>query len=69
LLLRMIIFVCPNCGQEQEELVETNENGNIQESILCTHCSVSMIKGNFLSQIHREGAKYRHVSWSTWNAN
>jgi putative FmdB family regulatory protein len=61
--LRMIIFICEECGHEFEELVDT-EDGKA-DPIPCEECgNDSHITTDFSQRVHRDGNKYRHVSWS-----
>jgi len=64
--LRMIDFKCPSCGEEFEELVETNQGISDPEN--CPKCGTKapMIM-DIDKRIHRSGNRYRDVSWSTWS--
>ncbi len=63
--LRMIDFYCTNCKLEFEEIVFA-ENG-IKEKEPCPKCgkNADMIM-DIDKRVHRQGNRYRDVSWSTW---
>jgi len=64
--LRMIDYKCGECGEEWEELVETVEGRG--EPIPCNICGKKAIMiDEFDKMVHRDGNRYRDVSWSTWN--
>ena len=64
--LRMIDFECSECGFRFEECVDTQVG--IADPEKCPKCNneAPMVM-DIQTRIHREGNRYRDVSWSTWN--
>jgi putative FmdB family regulatory protein len=61
----MTWFRCKECGYEFEELVNLPD----ELTVKCEKCkSEANIDSNFIKKIHRDGAKYRNGSWSSWQA-
>ena len=62
----MIDFKCSKCEHEFEEISETTEG--LAESETCPKCGAEapMIM-NIDKRVHRQGNRYRDVSWSTWS--
>jgi len=65
----MIWHVCPECHKELEELISLDSEGTPDETPVCPNCKtvMEMVK-DFNRKVHEDGNKYRHVSWSLWNA-
>jgi putative FmdB family regulatory protein len=64
----MIDFKCNSCSHEFEECVEAKNGLAAMEK--CPKCGnrASMIM-DINKRVHRNGNRYRDVSWSTWNIN
>jgi len=61
----MILFTCPSCKAEFEECLDTADIEALEQK--CPECGTpSRETEDFTKKIHRPGARYRDVSWSTW---
>jgi putative FmdB family regulatory protein len=63
--LRMIDFKCDSCGHIFEELADATDG--IAEPEECPKCGkeATMIM-DISTRIHRQGNRYRDVSWIIW---
>jgi Zn finger protein HypA/HybF involved in hydrogenase expression len=64
--LRMKWFECPKCDRQYEDIVELEDKVS-SECPVCGQKDVPILE-DYLKQIHRDGNKYKHVSWSLWQA-
>lgn len=66
---QMIDFKCSKCEHEFEELTKVSELGTREiDPEECPKCGAEapMIM-DIKKRIHRDGNRYRDVSWSTWS--
>jgi hypothetical protein len=64
--LRMIDFECNECKYIFEELVEAKDGiSSDMECLKCGHWASMIMDVNV--RVHRNGNRYRDVSWSTWS--
>lgn len=62
-MLRMKWFLCPECKTSFEELVNSDD---LETPCKCGR--VAPLHPDYRKQIHQDGAAYKNITWSQWQA-